>query len=409
MTRGSPHPPIEGRKTMPVPQSDAEPPLPSEPAVEFDDTGRDTGIEQELTGESRGFPFDPNQIEVHSRPTNVALLLSRLRQGQLNLTPDFQRRSGIWKGRQQSRLVESLLLRIALPTLYAAEEKDSSWSVVDGVQRLTAIFRFVAPELLRSEPLRLQDLEYLTELNGASFSDLTGRLQTRILESELTVLLIRLGTPEAAKMNIFARINTNGLPLSRQELRHALIPGKARELIAELATSEEFREATGQGISPDRMSDREMCLRFLAFTVTPAETYDEQDFDEFLRTTMHHLNRLPDAALDDLRDAFRRGMAAGRSVFGPHAFRKQLPGSGRQKYPVNKALFESQSVLLSQLSDAEISELSSRSADVNSRLQQLLNRDPEYFDSVSSGTGDPGKVHHRFQALKELFREVLND
>lgn len=83
--------------------------------------------------------------------------------------------------------------------------------------------------------------------------------------------------------NIFARINTGGRPLTRQELRHALIPGRARELLREMAQSESFQVATPGAVSPERMDDREMVLRFIAFHMTEPQRYVRQDFDEFLR------------------------------------------------------------------------------------------------------------------------------
>ncbi|MBK0297008.1 DUF262 domain-containing protein, partial [Bacillus sp. S34] len=86
------------------------------------------------------------------------------------LAPDFQRKSGIWTNQRQSRLIESLLLRIPLPTLYAAEDENEVWAVVDGVQRLTTITRFMAPESIGAEPLILTGLEYLRDqYEGKSF------------------------------------------------------------------------------------------------------------------------------------------------------------------------------------------------------------------------------------------------
>lgn len=217
--------------------------------VELDDGGRSSGVEAEDIGERIDSPFDPDKIEVQTRTPTVDLLLNRIRRGTIDLAPDFQRRAGIWTAKAQSRLIESLLLRITLPTLYAAEGDDDSWAVVDGVQRLSTIARFVTPEAIDATPLRLTGLEYLTEFNGYTFSDLPVRLQTRIEETELVVLLIRRGTPEEVKFNIFARINTGGRPLTRQELRHALIPGRARSFLYELADDVSFRIATAGSVS----------------------------------------------------------------------------------------------------------------------------------------------------------------
>ncbi|MFG3056906.1 DUF262 domain-containing protein [Kitasatospora sp. NPDC048239] len=387
---------------LPASESPSEPEAPS---VEFDDTGHSTGVEAEDVGERSRDPFDPEKIEVQPRNITISLVLQRLRRQALDLAPDFQRRSGIWNATAQSRLIESVLLRIALPTLYAAERDDEAWDVVDGVQRLTAIARFVDPDAIGGKELRLSNLEYLDRYNGCSFHDLPGRLQTRILETELVILLIRQGTPEAAKFNIFARINTGGLPLSPQELRHALIPGRARDLIAELAESKEFEVATGNSVSPDRMSDREMCLRFLAFALTPHEQYDAQNFDEFLRATMHRINKLSDREVTDLQIKFSLGMIASYLIFKHHAFRKQTGASRRA--PVNKALFEAEAVNLAALDNADLKKLMERHEVVMDRFRTLMD-DPQFFDSISSGTGDPDKVNYRFQSIKDLLRGVLD-
>ncbi|MFW6694607.1 DUF262 domain-containing protein [Streptomyces sp. MAR4 CNX-425] len=376
-------------------------------SVELDDAGFSTDVETEDIGERIDNPFDPDLIEVQTRNPTVALLLNRIRRNTIDLAPDFQRRAGIWTRQAQSRLIESLLLRITLPTLYAAEGDEDVWAVVDGVQRLTTIARFVAPEAIGADPLRLTGLEYLVDYNGYAFNDLPGRLQTRIEETELVVLLIRRGTPEEVKFNIFARINTGGRPLTRQELRHALIPGQAREFLADLARSEEFQRATAESVSPERMSDREMCLRFLAFSLTPPEKYKGQDFDGFLRRAMHSLNGLDLLELRNLGRAFKGAMNASEAVFGQHAFRKRFRDSSRRN-PVNKALFEAQAVTLSHYPEDQIRTLAARQVQVANGFVRLM-ENTNFFNAVSAGTGDAGKVRLRFQMLDKMLQEVLKD
>ncbi|MDN3353908.1 DUF262 domain-containing protein [Actinomadura sp. DC4] len=258
-------------------------------AVEYDDKGRSTGVElEEQSDHLIDEPFDPALIDVQTRTMTVDLLLARLRRGVLDLAPDFQRIAGIWSAEAQSRLIESLLLRIPLPTLYAAESGEESWAIVDGIQRLTTIARFVDPDTVDAEPLKLSGLEYLP-YDGFEYNDLPGGLQTRIDETELIIHLIRAGTPEPVKFNIFARINTGGRPLTPQELRHALIPGRARELLRELAQGQAFLHATHRSVKPDRMADREMVLRFLAFRLTDPAEYRRGDLDAFLRQAMKRL------------------------------------------------------------------------------------------------------------------------
>jgi hypothetical protein len=112
-----------------------------------------------------------------------------------------------------------LLIRIPIPAFYFDATDDDKWLVVDGVQRLTAIARFVMDEETLRKPhlnlskLVLRDLEFLTNLNGKPFDDLERHYQLRILESQVTAYTIEPGTPVNVKYHIFKRINTSGLPL----------------------------------------------------------------------------------------------------------------------------------------------------------------------------------------------------
>lgn len=334
----------------------------------------------------------------------VSLLLARLRRGVLDLEPDFQRNTGIWNVENQGKLIESLLLRIPLPTFYAAEIGDESWAVVDGIQRLSAIARFVAPELIDSPPLRLRRLEYLEQYEGRTYQELPGALQTRIDETELVVHLIRSGTPEQVMFNIFARLNTGGRPLTSQELRHALIPGRARTLLRELAQSEAFLEATQRSVKPTRMADREMVLRFLAFRMTDPKDYVTADLDAFLRSAMRQIGALPQREVDELTAEFTRAMHAATSIFGGYAFRKRYRGQ-TYRMPINKPLFETESVALAKLSDDELDVLADRSGQVEEGLIDLM-EDPAFQDAISYATGDVRRVRARFAAMEDILKGV---
>ncbi|MGH3770734.1 MAG: DUF262 domain-containing protein [Pseudonocardiaceae bacterium] len=384
--------------------------FPEPVAQELDSLGQATGVETEADdsalAEDINNPFDPEKIDVVTRTLAVDYLLSRIRTQLMDLQPDFQRRAGIWTNKAKSRLIESLLLRIPIPTLYAVETEDGSWSIVDGVQRLAAIAEFVEPVVIGAQPLQLTDLEYLDKCEGMFFDDLPGRLQARLREAELVVHLLRRGTPEAVKFNIFSRLNTRGLRLSAQELRHALIPGKARRYLKEWAESSAFLDATGRSIRGDRMADREMVLRFVAFRLTEPESYVSQDFDEFLRDAMKALNRFSPAEVDRLEHDFTIAMVTARDTFGMHAFRKRNPGGGGGRFPVNKALFEAVSVNLAALSEQQRQCLLERKDKIDEKFMGLMG-DVDFQIAISQGTGDVAKVKRRFRRIQELFAEVI--
>ncbi|GAA4957412.1 DUF262 domain-containing protein [Yinghuangia aomiensis] len=370
--------------------------------------GAPTGVEAEQVSEDADritTPFDPESISIETQSTTVDLLLSRLREGMIDLAPDFQRRAGIWSDVQQSRLIESLLLRIPVASLYMAQQANDDWSVVDGIQRLTSIARFVEPDVVGMTPLTLRGLDYLEQFHGRGYQDLTGRLRIRLRETQLVVHIIKHGTPEAVKFNVFSRINTGGLPLTRQEIRHAMIPGPARGVLAELAESPAFGDATCYSVSSERMADREMVLRFLAFRLQPPADYRTYDFDQFLADAMHRINGLAEAQRAELEREFRQAMGSAEAIFGEQAFRKLRHGQIR-KSPINKALFEAVAVNLAELDQADRNRLVASRHEVVEGFRDLMN-DWDFERSISVATGDPAKVRRRFEELRKLYRGVL--
>ena len=238
------------------------------------DEDRDSGVEpdQEDPNEARiEHPFNPERIKVHPKNIVVDQLVKRISLGEIDLAPDFQRLQNIWPPIDQSRLVESLLLRIPLPVFYVASDEKDNWAVVDGLQRMSTINRYVSGEF------NLSNLEYLTHLEGKKHGDLGRPMQRRISETSLVVNVIEWGTPDEVMFNIFHRINTGGTKLNGQEIRHALVPGPVRSYLKTLSELEEFLEATDRSIAKKRMADRDCVLRFLSFHIDDWEKYAAND------------------------------------------------------------------------------------------------------------------------------------
>lgn len=361
----------------------------------------DIEVEEEDTSADQIMrPFDPNRIRVKLWTPTVDLVLKRLAEGEIDLAPDFQRAAGIWKDRAQSQLIESLLIRIPLPAFYVDGSNEDCLVVVDGIQRLTAIKRFVL-----DGSLALGGLEYMTELNGKLFKDLPRSLQRRLEETMLTVYLIDKGTPDEAKLNIFKRLNTGGEPLTTQEIRHAMHPGPVRGFLRKLAESPEFQSATQGKFSDQRMTDRECALRFCAFVLTaPARYPAHGDLQGFLHSAMKGLNALTDIERNDLAQRFARAMTAAKQVLGDQAFRK--PSRSGRRAPVNKALFEVWALGFDARTDDELDRLVERRATLEKRFANLFNENRDFEKALSQGTGDPAKVRLRFSAIEELLAEV---
>jgi hypothetical protein len=371
--------------------------LVDEDKVELD--GSDTSSEDTIITE----PFDPAKIRVDPKNTTMDVLIKRIKNGEIDLAPEFQRRAGIWNDTAQSRLIESMLIRIPLPAFYMDASNDNNWLVVDGLQRLTAIKRYVI-----DDDLTLTGLEFLTAYNGQPFQKLPRNFQRRIEETDIVVYLIQPGTPDRVKFDIFRRINTGGEPLSSQEIRHALNQGKITKFLEKLAGSIEFKEATANGVAPKRMDDRECALRFIAFCLYPPETYKSENFDVFLNRAMATANDMSDTQLEALGLRFLRSMRAAARFFGNDAFRKRYDPKA-QRHPINKALFEAWSVNLDGLTDEEIEQLSSKKNLIREAfIKEMNSMDGEFDTSITQGTGSVKRVKKRFGTVRSIIREVLS-
>jgi len=207
------------------------------------------------------------------------------------------------------------------------------------------------------------------------------------------------------KFNVFARINTGGMQLSSQELRHALVPGPARILLETWAALPEFLTATGGSVKSARMDDRELVLRYVSFRLTPYTNYRQGDIDGFLIEGMRLLNGLQVDQIDKLEDEFKATMTTASAIFGNDAFRKRY-NEGDTRFPINKALFEALSVNLGRLAPGERALLIERGEAVRAGLILLCN-DRAFENAISQGTGDIAKVKLRFGMMADMLFRIL--
>lgn len=344
-------------------------------------------------------PFDPSEIRVTSKQLSLDSLLARIENSEIVLQPDFQRQE-VWKEDARSRLIESILIRIPLPAFYVDATDEDKWLVVDGQQRLSTLRRFVI-----EESLRLKGLEFLKDFDGVTFSKLPRQFQRRIRETNVTVYLIEKGTPSAVKINIFKRINTGGLPLSSQEIRHALNGAPVTSLLKKLAESEPFLKATRRSIPQARMADREYITRFFAFSLTKPSEYASQEFDSFLNETMKMMNAMNETDRGELEQRFTTSMTTGSEILGRHAFRK-VYGQDERLRPINKALFEAWSVNLAVLDKTQIKRLAVHKGLLLEKFIGLM-QNRAFEQSVTQGTGDVAKVRLRFREIERIISETL--
>jgi hypothetical protein len=378
-------------------------------------------------------PFDPDLISIEQRVVTMDALIRRLKQGSIRLKPNFQRNE-VWKDGQRSRLIESIILRIPLPMFYVALDVEGRWDVVDGLQRLSTIRNFVLGDE-KKEKLRLEGLEFLGErLNGKTFDDIDidnptyQRMINTIMETEMRFTIINPSTPEEVKRNVFKRLNTGGLPLTAQEIRHALYQGQVTDLLVKLAESKSFKEATDRSINDSRMAARELVLYFMAFAVFPYSAY-RGNMDTWLSNAMRVINLMPNLeqsklikifgsqesipeikikTIEELTQRFELAMTRGVALFGKHAFRKSLPIKGYRRTPINKALFETWGNILSELNESDFVFLSGSKKLFINACNILLNGEPGMLDSIGAFSTNP-EISEDFQIARKIIFFVFGE
>jgi hypothetical protein len=347
-------------------------------------------------------PFDPAKINIETKTPSLDTLISRIREKeiQMDTTTYFQRQDDLWDNTKQSRLIESILIRFPLPAFFFDASDDNNWLVVDGLQRLSSIRNFCV-----TQTLKLTNLEFLTRLNGKKWEDLSGDLKRVIKEAQMVIYKIMPGTPTDVKFNIFRRINTGGLILEPQEIRHALFQGKPAQFIAELGKNKAFLEATNRKVKTHRMLDRDFANRFLAFYLLGYESY-MPDLDTFMSKAMANIFDKPQDELDRITEDYSEAMKTSKIIFKEEAFRKVNKHS-KKLPPINKALFDALATQIALLNQVERDTLVLKGKVFKKGLYDLLNNDEYFFTSVTSSTGDRKRVFHRHNEIKNLIHQTI--
>lgn len=154
------------------------------------------GVEPPTPGGWGDYPTD--ELEIRDESRTALDVVRRIEKGRFVLDPDFQREF-VWDEKKQSRLIESILMRIPLPAFYVAEDAEGRLIVVDGRQRVTTLKRFINGELKL-------DLEDRKDLHGKKFDQLEARLQNRVEDCQLRFYIIDHKVPERARLDIFERV-----------------------------------------------------------------------------------------------------------------------------------------------------------------------------------------------------------
>ena len=365
---------------------------------ETDKTKDDLEGDESLNNHDASYPYIA--IKMTKEQFSVFELKRRLEVSKtLKMNPDFQREGNLWPIKQKSELIESILMGIPIPVIYFFEDEKGHKQVVDGRQRLSCIFDYL------NDVFKLKDLKILKTLNGKAFEQLTPQFQAKIEDYQFLAYTIQHPTHEKVKFDIFDRVNRGGTQLNNQEMRNALYLGKATELLKDLVKSKNFLLATGKTISPKRMKDKYIILRFLGFYLLRTGQLEDieykSDVDEFLADVMRFINKMTNKQINDLKLIFELAMKNSFSILGKDGFR--FSGE-RKRRPVNMGLFECVSYMLSiplpkQL-DFDLSGLKEKIE----ALKKEMDSSQMFLGVIDSNIG----VDYRFNKADEIRMELLD-
>jgi uncharacterized protein with ParB-like and HNH nuclease domain len=228
--------------------------------------------EDELFFDDESDQQPPSDIVAYNELRSCADLFRMYDKGILDITPDFQRDS-VWQSAAQTRFIDSLIKQLPIPSMcFSLDYKTQKWQVIDGLQRMTAIIRFMA-----DKEWRLSNLEDIDKrLSGTKVSSLrdedsANHILYQSLENlTLPITVLRCDHSKKTHMEylftIFHRLNTGGMRLNNQEIRNCIFSGSFNTLLKEINEDKSWREINKLGDKEDqRFKHVELILRFFAF------------------------------------------------------------------------------------------------------------------------------------------------
>jgi hypothetical protein len=295
-------------------------------------------------------------VKTDAYQMSVGEIVNMYKDGELIINPDFQRLFR-WSIGQKSKLIESLLLGIPLPSIFVFERDDSKWELIDGLQRMSTILEFLN-ELKDSNtggavpPSVLDSTKYLPSLYGTVWeksdfisdipieeqNPLTSQQKLAIKRSRLSVEILKRPSDNETKYDLFQRLNAGGTSANPQEIRNCIVIMVNKEYARFLRSLAEFEPFLNVvSLSEDQLEKQkhlEYVSRFLVYSYI---TYDGKlDVEEYIDDGIIKLASENEVMRSG--EAFRATFTLLYETFGRDALRRHQDGlhSGR----VGLAAFE---------------------------------------------------------------------
>jgi len=361
--------------------------------------------------------IDENRRKIHTDayPMSIGELVNLYKDKELDIHPEFQRIYR-WTDSQKSKLIESILLGIPLPSIFVAQREDGVWDVVDGLQRLSTIFSFFGiyedekGEIMPA--LKLTSTEYIPSLNGIYWShpeeeyEIPSELKRTFKREKIDIKIIKKESDENTKYDLFQRLNTGGTELSEQEVRNCLlimIDHNLYDWLKSLSDIEDFRNCLPiTEKKEDAQAYMEIALRFIVYRyVDKIEIGKYSDLHELLTDAMKIIFSNMPFKQEEEFDLFKKVFSLLHSVLGENSFKKFNTTKNRYEGPFSLSIFEIIAIGLSYIDLNQTKELENK---INS-ISQSLQEDPYFIENTKYGTRSIDRFKSLTKYGKKLFTE----
>lgn len=195
----------------------------------------------------------------------ISEYISRLNENKVILNPPYQRNFR-WDIKTQSALIESILIGIPLPPIFAFSNVNYHWEIIDGLQRTTTLKNFINSRPDDENIPKFESCEILTDLNGKAFFELPEGMQNAVKNFRIRIELVEDNADAYSQYLLFSRLNSNGEQLSNQELRNFLVyklNPQFYAMLSQLKQHPSFKSAVSlKSKRIDKQEDVEYILKF---------------------------------------------------------------------------------------------------------------------------------------------------
>ncbi len=335
--------------------------------------------------------IEDKQVFTEKKDFPLSTLREMVDDGDIIPNPEYQR-DYVYTDKQASKLVESVLMGIPIPTIYLCVEEDNTYSVIDGQQRITSLIRYLKNEYA------LNGLQELNELNGKYYKDLPKDIQKKLKSSSLsTISLLKQSTD--LKYEIFARLNQGAVKLNPQELRNCIYRGSFNKMLDDIAATNPHLHNLFHDDN-NRKSYQERILRF--FALMNYQNYQSS----MLKTMNSYMEKHRNDGEDEIKAAkekFNSTIDIIKQVLGKDAFMAFDRSKNTILEKFSGSVYDS---IIIPFSFFDKHSLIANADKIREAIEKVKKTDETYREDTYAATGSKVRVIRRIQTIYNLISNI---